>query len=143
MKRRLIPAIVFSVLMLAIVVAAGVHILHKEAYAMELQVKLVVTWGAFTQPYDVNVWAQQYDGDEPIGEPVNLNSNGEFTIYTGTIFDAQTSGTTIKFTWNPQDYDWGLEGEGQANLDPVAGVFVDTDFYNPTVLRVWASIQFR
>ncbi|MBM3327803.1 MAG: hypothetical protein FJY65_12695 [Calditrichaeota bacterium] len=36
MKRRLIPAIVFSVLMLAIVVAAGVHILHKEAYAIQV-----------------------------------------------------------------------------------------------------------
>jgi len=33
MKRRLIPTIVFSVLLLAVVIAAGVHILHKKAYA--------------------------------------------------------------------------------------------------------------
>ncbi|MBM3327278.1 MAG: hypothetical protein FJY65_09975 [Calditrichaeota bacterium] len=85
MKRRLIPTIVFSVLLLAVVIAAGVHILHKQAYADEITYKVYAFDDVNEDPVEIDdfIWFRFWRNNEWTDwEPPDSQIDGWYKLTT-------------------------------------------------------------
>ncbi len=110
--------IIMVVLMVALFAGAagvGVHVMHKDAYATNQSVKIVVfDWNGLAA-YNIQAVAMLLDADQEILRQINLNADPTLSIYTGDFQNIPSTAVEVKVVWNVAGRNW----------DPTSGVVED------------------